>query len=111
VLRPFTTTATRSIASAACLDSYRFVDAALQSRRRRQRRDARLDRSDARPRRGDPLFLQVKEAQRSVLEPYTAPSEFANQGERVVQGQRSMQAASDILLGWVRARGADGERR
>ncbi|MGH2975845.1 MAG: DUF2252 domain-containing protein, partial [Solirubrobacterales bacterium] len=50
---------------------------------------------------GDPLFLQIKEAQRSVLEPYAAPSAYANQGERVVQGQRLVQAASDILLGWV----------
>ena len=59
----------------------------------------------------DPLFLQVKEAQQSVLEPYTAPSRFDHQGERVVQGQRLMQAASDILLGWVRAKGIDGKRR
>ncbi|HSS04421.1 MAG TPA: DUF2252 domain-containing protein [Solirubrobacterales bacterium] len=61
--------------------------------------------------RGDPLFLQIKEAQRSVLEPYTAPSEFDLQGERVVHGQRLMQAASDTLLGWVRSEGIDGERR
>jgi len=59
----------------------------------------------------DPLFLQVKEAQRSVLEPYTAPSEFDLQGERVVHGQRLMQAASDPLLGWVRSPGIDGEQR
>lgn len=49
----------------------------------------------------DPLFLQVKEAQRSVLEPYVPASEFANQGERVVVGQRLMQAASDLFLGWT----------
>jgi uncharacterized protein (DUF2252 family) len=61
--------------------------------------------------RSDPLFLQVKEAQRSVLEPYTAPSEFDLQGERVVHGQRLMQAASDSLLGWVRSEGIDGKSR
>jgi uncharacterized protein (DUF2252 family) len=49
----------------------------------------------------DPLVLQAKEAKRSVLEPYTRPSEFAHQGRRVVEGQRLMQAASDIFLGWV----------
>jgi uncharacterized protein (DUF2252 family) len=59
----------------------------------------------------DPLFLQIKEAQRSVLEPYTAPSRFDLQGERVVHGQRLMQAASDIMLGWVRAAGVDGRER
>jgi len=46
-----------------------------------------------------------------VLEPYAAPSEFDHQGERVVHGQRLMQAASDVMLGWVRAEGIDGERR
>jgi uncharacterized protein (DUF2252 family) len=61
--------------------------------------------------RGDPLFLQIKEAQRSVLEPHAAPSEFDHQGERVVHGQRLMQAASDVMLGWVRAEGIDGNRR
>ncbi|HMJ72003.1 MAG TPA: DUF2252 domain-containing protein [Solirubrobacterales bacterium] len=61
--------------------------------------------------RSDPLFLQIKEAQRSVLESYTAPSEFDLQGERVVHGQRLMQAASDVMLGWVRAEGIDGEQR
>jgi uncharacterized protein (DUF2252 family) len=50
----------------------------------------------------DPLFLQIKEAQPSVLEPFAAPSEFANHGERVVVGQRLMQADSDIFLGWLR---------
>jgi uncharacterized protein (DUF2252 family) len=49
----------------------------------------------------DPLVLQVKEAQRSVLEPYVARSKFAHQGERVVVGQRLMQCASDIFLGWA----------
>jgi len=51
----------------------------------------------------DPLFLQVKEAQRSVLEPFTGRSEVRNQGERVVEGQRLMQAAGDIFLGWLHA--------
>lgn len=50
---------------------------------------------------GDPLFLQVKEAQRSVLEPHLGASEFKHHGRRVVEGQRLMQATSDILLGWV----------
>jgi len=59
----------------------------------------------------DPLFLQVKEAQRSVLEPFTRRSPFRNQGQRVVEGQRLMQAASDILLGWIRAPGPDGRER
>jgi hypothetical protein len=49
----------------------------------------------------DPLFLQVKEAQASVLEPYLGNSTYANHGERVVQGQRLMQHASDIFLGWT----------
>ena len=55
----------------------------------------------------DPLFLQVKEASASVLTPYLAPSDFGNQGQRVVEGQRLMQAASDILLGWFRDQGID----
>lgn len=50
----------------------------------------------------DLLILQVKEADRSVLEAHTQPSEFANQGERVVVGQHLMQAATDQLLGWSR---------
>jgi len=56
-----------------------------------------LGRDDA-----DPLFLQAKEAGASVLEPYLGASPFANHGQRVVEGQRMMQAASDIFLGWVR---------
>jgi len=59
----------------------------------------------------DPLFLQVKEAQASVLEPFLAKSEYDNHGQRVVEGQRLMQAASDILLGWQRAMGIDGITR
>ena len=49
-----------------------------------------------------PLFLQIKEADASVIEEFTSPSEFSNHGERVVAGQRLMQAASDIFLGWER---------
>jgi uncharacterized protein (DUF2252 family) len=51
---------------------------------------------------GEPLFLQCKEAGRSVLEAFTSPSRYANGGQRVVEGQRLMQAASDIFLGWSR---------
>jgi uncharacterized protein (DUF2252 family) len=60
---------------------------------------------------GDPLFLQAKEARRSVLEPYLGASRYRNHGRRVVEGQRLMQAASDIFLGWVAAEGLDGRRR
>jgi uncharacterized protein (DUF2252 family) len=56
----------------------------------------------------DPLVLQFKEATSSVLEPYTAPSEFDNHGARVVAGQRLMQAASDIFIGWTAATDAHG---
>jgi uncharacterized protein (DUF2252 family) len=59
----------------------------------------------------DPLFLQVKEAQPSVLEPYAGRSRFAHHGRRVVEGQWLMQASSDILLGWVKATGIDGIER
>jgi uncharacterized protein (DUF2252 family) len=59
----------------------------------------------------DPLILQIKEAEASVLEPYVGKSHFANHGQRVVEGQRFMQAASDIFLGWDRAEGADGTKR
>jgi Uncharacterized protein conserved in bacteria (DUF2252) len=54
----------------------------------------------------DRLFLQIKQADRSVLETHLPPSQYANCGQRVVAGQRLMQAASDILLGWQR--GSDG---
>jgi uncharacterized protein (DUF2252 family) len=60
---------------------------------------------------GDPLFLQVKEAQESVLAPFAGASQYRNQGQRVVEGQRLMQAASDILLGWYRTKGLDGKQR
>jgi uncharacterized protein (DUF2252 family) len=56
----------------------------------------------------DPLFLQVKEAQPSVLAPYLGPSRYPNQAQRVVEGQRLMQTASDIFLGWLRTEGIDG---
>ena len=59
----------------------------------------------------DPLFLQAKEAEASVLEPYVGESEFGNHGERVVEGQWLMQASSDILLGWLPALGFDGAKR
>jgi len=49
----------------------------------------------------DPLFLQVKEARASVLEPYVGESVYANHGQRIVTGQRLMQAASDLFLGWT----------
>jgi uncharacterized protein (DUF2252 family) len=60
----------------------------------------------------DPLFLQVKEAEESVLSRYLGASEFTNMGQRVVAGQRLMQASSDIFLGWHRvAAGLDGRQR
>jgi uncharacterized protein (DUF2252 family) len=60
----------------------------------------------------DPLFLQVKEAEASVLSRYVGASRYANQGQRVVAGQRLMQAAGDIFLGWQRAESAiDGKTR
>jgi uncharacterized protein (DUF2252 family) len=54
----------------------------------------------------DPLFLQVKEAQESVLEPVLSKSAYTNHGQRVVEGQRLMQAVSDIFLGWGRSQQA-----
>jgi uncharacterized protein (DUF2252 family) len=60
----------------------------------------------------DPLFLQMKEAEASVLDEFVGPSEFSNHGERVVVGQRLMQASSDIFLGWVHVdSGIDGKSR
>ncbi len=60
----------------------------------------------------DPLFLQFKEAQASVLEEFTAKSQFSNHGERVVAGQHLMQASSDIFLGWLHVqRGIDDQPR
>jgi len=61
---------------------------------------------------GDPLFLQIKEAQESVLEQHLGKSHYANHGQRVVEGQRLMQAVSDIFLGWLHAeRTLDGAPR
>jgi uncharacterized protein (DUF2252 family) len=60
----------------------------------------------------DPLFLQIKEAEASVLEPFLGSSEFSNHGQRVVTGQRLMQATSDIFLGWLHVdAGLDGRSR
>jgi uncharacterized protein (DUF2252 family) len=59
----------------------------------------------------DPLFLQIKEAQASVLERFVGQSHYTHHGQRVVSGQRLMQAATDIFLGWVRIRGLDGVTR
>jgi uncharacterized protein (DUF2252 family) len=59
----------------------------------------------------DPLFLQAKEAGPSVLEEFVGASEYQNSGQRVVVGQRLMQAVSDIFLGWVRVDGFDGQPR
>jgi uncharacterized protein (DUF2252 family) len=59
----------------------------------------------------DPLLLQFKEAQPSVLEAHLGPSEFDRAGHRVVAGQRLMQASSDIFLGWYRGKGIDGVDR
>jgi len=60
---------------------------------------------------GDPLFLQAKEAQASVLSGFVKSAGFKNEGQRVVTGQHLMQAASDIFLGWQHASGADGVER
>jgi uncharacterized protein (DUF2252 family) len=59
----------------------------------------------------DPLFLQIKEAEASVLEPYAGRSGYANHGQRVVEGQRLLQATSDIMLGWIRTTGLDDVER
>ena len=103
--------ATLAIERRTVLDGYRLVDAAFKvvgvgSVGTRAWIALMLGRDKS-----DPLFLQIKEAQRSVLEPYAAPSEFEQQGERVVHGQRLMQAAGDVLLGWVRSDGVDGKPR
>ena len=58
----------------------------------------------------DPLFLQIKEAQPSVLERFVGKSEYPNHGQRVVAGQRLMQAATDIFIGWQRS-GLEGRER
>jgi len=65
-----------------------------------------LGRDDA-----DPLFMQMKEAQPSVLEPFLGKSEFSDHSQRVVEGQRLMQAAGDTMLGWIHTEGLDGAER
>jgi uncharacterized protein (DUF2252 family) len=59
----------------------------------------------------DPLILQAKEAEASVLEPFAGPATTENQGQRVVEGQRLMQSTGDIMLGWVHTTGIDGLER
>ncbi|HEY6429218.1 MAG TPA: DUF2252 domain-containing protein [Acidimicrobiales bacterium] len=59
----------------------------------------------------DPLVLQIKEAEASVLERFCGASRYANHGQRVVEGQRLLQPASDIFLGWFRTEGLDGVER
>ncbi|MFE4699677.1 DUF2252 domain-containing protein [Streptomyces sp. NPDC056738] len=93
------------------LEQYRFADAARKvvgvgSVGTRCWIILMLGRDDS-----DPLLLQAKEADESVLAPYAGASEYRTQGERVVAGQRLMQATSDIFLGWERAEGIDGRRR
>ncbi|HEY6310903.1 MAG TPA: DUF2252 domain-containing protein [Streptosporangiaceae bacterium] len=94
------------------LDQYRFADLARKvvgvgSVGTRCWIALMLGRDDA-----DPLFLQVKEAEASVLSRFVGASKHANQGQRVVAGQRLMQAASDIFLGWQRTEaGLDGRQR
>jgi len=93
------------------LDRYRYVDAARKvvgvgSVGTRAWILLLMGRDD-----DDPLFLQAKEAQASVLEPFVGRSSYAHHGQRVVEGQRLMQAASDIMLGWVSAGGTDGVNR
>lgn len=60
---------------------------------------------------GDPLFLQIKEAEASVLEPFAGRSTSRHHGRRVVEGQRLTQAAGDVLLGWMTATGLDDKNR
>jgi uncharacterized protein (DUF2252 family) len=93
------------------IEGYRFVDAAhkvvgVGSVGNRSWIALLLGR-DAR----DPLFLQLKEAQASVLEPFAGASRFRQHGHRVVAGQRLMQAAGDMLLGWLTVDGLDGKKR
>lgn len=59
----------------------------------------------------DPLVLQLKQAEASALEAYLGPAQYPNHGERVIQGQRLIQASSDVLLGWLRTKGLDGVER
>jgi uncharacterized protein (DUF2252 family) len=92
-------------------DRYRFVDAAhkvvgVGSVGTRAWIALLLGRDES-----DPLFLQVKEAGPSVLEPFVGASGFDHHGKRVVSGQRLTQAAGDVLLGWLTAEGLDGKKR
>src|SRR5204862_6898693 len=92
------------------LENYRYVDVARKvvgvgSVGTRARIVLMLGRDDE-----DPLFLQVKEAQPSVLEPFAGKSRFAHHGQRVAEGQGLSQAASDLFLGGIRATGPDGRR-
>ncbi len=93
------------------LGSYRYLDAAhkvvgVGSVGTRAWIVLLLGRDDS-----DPLFLQAKEARSSVLEPFVGASPYDHPGRRVVEGQRMMQAASDVFLGWVNAEGLDGQER
>ncbi|MDP9188631.1 MAG: DUF2252 domain-containing protein, partial [Actinomycetota bacterium] len=95
----------------ALLDEYRFVDIARKvvgvgSVGTRALIVLFVGRDD-----GDPLFLQVKEAQPSVLEPHLRASRYRSHGRRVVEGQWLMQASSDVFLGWLSAEGVDGVKR
>jgi hypothetical protein len=58
----------------------------------------------------EPLFLQLKEAQESVLAPFAGLSEYQHEGERVVRGQRMIQATADVFLGWTKGIPLDGQR-
>ena len=88
----------------ALLDRYRFVDAAIKVVGVGSVGLAAVVVLMIEGASGDPLFLQVKEAEASVLERFLSASPFDNHGERVVAGQRRLQAASDILLGWTKGR-------
>jgi uncharacterized protein (DUF2252 family) len=112
-LRDYMTAYKRSLTGAGrhLIDRYRFVDMARKvvgvgSVGTRAWICLMLGRDD-----NDPLFLQMKEAEPSVLEPYAGKSRYSNHGRRVVEGQWLMQAASDVLLGWVTVNGLDGRRR
>ncbi len=102
---------TLSEAAGALLDTYRYVDMARKvvgvgSVGTRCWIVLMVGRDE-----NDPLVLQIKEAEASALAPYLPSSRYRHQGRRVVEGQRQMQAAGDILLGWLTAEGIDGQRR
>jgi uncharacterized protein (DUF2252 family) len=77
----------------------------------RQRRHTVLAALAARRDDSDPLFLQVKEAHASVLEPILGASAFASHAQRIVEGQRLSQAAGDIFLGWTGGKDLEGSQR